>query len=83
MLDATDAQARHAVDGHLAGRDWFALNRFTIADIALGSIVKRCLEFPIERPAYSELERWQAAIDARPAFAVATGAKPSALTSAA
>jgi hypothetical protein len=49
----------------------------------LRSIVKRCLEFPIERPAYSELERWQAAIDARPAFAVATGAKPSALTSAA
>jgi hypothetical protein len=30
-----------------------------IADIALGSIVKRCLEFPTERPTYSELERWQ------------------------
>jgi glutathione S-transferase len=58
-------------------------DRFTIADIALGSIVKRCLEFPIERPAYSELERWQAAIDARPAFAVAIGAKPSVLTPAA
>jgi glutathione S-transferase len=71
------------LDGHLAGRDWFALDRFTIADIALGPIVKRCLEFPIERPAYSELERWQAAIATRPAFAVAIGAKPSALTSAA
>jgi glutathione S-transferase len=71
------------LDGHIAGRDWFALNRFTIADIALGSIVKRCLEFPIVRPAYSELERWQTAIDARPAFAVAIGAKPSVLTSAA
>jgi glutathione S-transferase len=71
------------LDGHIAGRDWFALNRFTIADIALGSIVKRCLEFPIVRPVYSELERWQTAIDARPAFAVATGAKPSVLTSAA
>ena len=71
------------LDCHIAGRDWFALDRFTIADIALGSIVKRCLEFPIERPAYSELERWQSAIDARPAFAVAIGAKPSLLTSAA
>ena len=71
------------LDGHLAGRDWFALDRLTIADIALGSIVKRCLEFPIERPAYAELERWQAAIATRPAFAVAIGAKPSALTSAA
>src|SRR5262249_13961525 len=71
------------LDGHIAGRHWFALDRFTIADIALGSIVKRCLEFPIERPAYSELERWQAAIDARPAFAVAIGAKASVLTPAA
>jgi glutathione S-transferase len=57
------------LDGHIAERDWFALDRFTIADIALGSIVKRCLEFPIERPPYPELTRWQAAIDARPAFA--------------
>jgi glutathione S-transferase len=71
------------LDGRIGGRDWFALNRFTIADIALGPIVKRCLEFPIERPPYSELERWQAAIDARPAFAVAIGSKPSALTPAA
>jgi glutathione S-transferase len=71
------------LDGHLAGRDWFALDRFTIADIALGSIVKRCLEFPIERPPYPELTRWQAAIDVRPAFAVAIGAKPSVLTPAA
>jgi glutathione S-transferase len=71
------------LDDHIAGRDWLALDRFTIADIALGPIVKRCLEFPIERPAYSELARWQAAIDARPAFAVAIGAKPSVLTPAA
>lgn len=68
------------LDAHISGRDWFALDRLTIADIALGSIVKRCLEFPIERPAYGELQRWQAAIDARAAFAVATGAKPSILT---
>jgi glutathione S-transferase len=71
------------LDGHVAGREWFALDRFTIADIALGSIVKRCLEFPIERPPCPELTRWQAAIDARPAFAVAIGAKPSVLTPAA
>jgi glutathione S-transferase len=71
------------LDRHIAGRDWFALDRFTIADIALGPIVKRCLEFPIERPAYPELERWQTAIDARQAFAVAIGSKPSLLTSAA
>jgi glutathione S-transferase len=45
--------------------------------------VKRCLEFAIERPPFAELTRWQAAMDARPAFAVAVGAKPSALTPAA
>ena len=27
------------LDGHIAGRNWFALDRFTIADIALGTIV--------------------------------------------
>src|SRR2546426_10291486 len=53
------------LDGHIGGRDWFALNRFTIADIALGSIVKRCLEVSIVRPAYSGLQRWQAPSDAR------------------
>jgi glutathione S-transferase len=71
------------LDGHIAGKQWFALDRFTIADMALGTIVKRCLEFPIERPPCGELARWQKAIDARPAFAVATGAKPSALSPAA
>src|SRR5262249_35680788 len=71
------------LDGHIAGRNWFALELFPIADIALGSIVKRCLEFPIEPPPYPELTRWQAAIDARPSFAVAVGAKPSVLTPAA
>lgn len=68
------------LDGHITGREWFALDRFTIADMALGTIVKRCLEFPIERPACSELQRWQAAIEARPAFAVAVGTNPRALT---
>jgi glutathione S-transferase len=71
------------LDGHLAGRDWVALDRLTIADMALGTIMKRCLEFPIERPAFAELKRWQAGIEGRPALAVATGAKPSALTPAA
>jgi glutathione S-transferase len=71
------------LDDHIAGKTWFALDRMTIADIALAPVVKRCLEFPIERPAYPEISRWQKAIDVRPAFAVATGAKASAIASAA
>jgi glutathione S-transferase len=70
-------------DGHLAGRQWFALDRLTIADIALAPISKRCLAFPIDKPALENLTRWQAAIEARSAFAVAVGTKPSQLTSAA
>lgn len=71
------------LDGHIAGKEFFALDRLTIADIALASVVKRCLEFPIERPALPEIERWMKAMDARPAFAVATGVKVSTLASAA
>jgi glutathione S-transferase len=71
------------LDGHIAGKTWFALDRLTLADIALAPVVKRCLEFPIERPQLPEIERWMKAIEARAAFAVATGAKPSTLASAA
>ena len=67
------------LDGHLAKREWIALDRLTIADIALSPVIKRCLDFPTGRPALPSLETWQARIDARPAFQVATGAKPSAI----
>jgi glutathione S-transferase len=72
------ATALAIAEGHLAGKDWFALGRPTIADIALGPIFKRCLAFPIDRPNFPNLHRWMAAISARPAFQVATGAKPAA-----
>jgi len=65
---------------HTAAKSWFALDQLTLADIALGPIVARCLDFPIERPPFAELTRWMKAIQLRPAFAAATGAKPSALS---
>lgn len=71
------------LDDHIAGKSWFALDRMTIADIALAPVVKRCLEFPIDRPPFVEISRWQKVIDVRAAFAVATGAKASTLASAA
>ncbi|HUC49852.1 MAG TPA: glutathione S-transferase family protein [Xanthobacteraceae bacterium] len=70
------------LDGFIAGKSWFALDRMTLADISLAPVVARCLGFPIEKPALPELTRWMKAIEARPAFAVATGAKPSALNAA-
>jgi len=62
------------VDGHLVGKDFLALGKFTIADIACAPILKRCIDFKIDRPSMPDLERWVAAVAARPAFKVATGA---------
>jgi glutathione S-transferase len=72
------AAALAIAEGHLNGKDWFALGRMTLADIALAPIFKRCLGFPIERPKFPNLDRWMAAISSRPAFQVATGTKPAA-----
>ena len=71
------------LDAHLAGKNFLALEKLTLAEICLGPIVRRCLDFPIDKPELANLNRWQKAIDARPAFAVATGAKASALAGAA
>jgi glutathione S-transferase len=65
------------VDGHLAGKDFLALGKFTIAEIACAPILKRCIDFKIDRPSLPDLERWSAAIATRPAYKVATGAAPA------
>jgi glutathione S-transferase len=60
------------VDGHLANKEFLALGRLTIADIACVPILKRCIDFKLDRPSMPDLERWVAAIAARPAFKKAT-----------
>jgi glutathione S-transferase len=62
------------LDGYLAGKEFLALGKLTIAEIACVPILKRCIDFKIERPALPDLERWVAAVIARPAFKAATGA---------
>jgi hypothetical protein len=44
------------LDAHLAKREWIALDKLTIADIALSPVIKRCLDFPTGRP---RLPRWR------------------------
>lgn len=61
------------LDSALAGREYLA-ESFSIADIALGPVVARCLDFPVERPDFLNLATWRARISARPAFAKAVGA---------
>ena len=60
------------LDGALAGKAWIAGDDFTIADIALGPIVKRCVAFPIDLPELPALKAWLAKLEARPAFKTAT-----------
>ncbi|MGQ9367994.1 glutathione S-transferase family protein [Azospirillum sp. ST 5-10] len=71
------------LDGQLAGADFVALGRFTLADCALAPVVARCLDFPVERPAFPNVERWRAAMAERPAFQVAVGSRPSTIAQAA
>lgn len=56
------------LDDHLATNDWLGGSTMTMADIAMGPIVNRCLGFPIELPEFSNLRRWHGVISARPAY---------------
>lgn len=72
--DAKELAAQLSIlDGAIAGKAWIAGSQFTIADVALGPIVHRCLDFPIALPALPNLKAWRAKIAERPAFKKATG----------
>jgi glutathione S-transferase len=62
------------LDAHLARQPYLAGKELSIADIALGPIVARCLDFPIDRPDLPNLKAWRERIAARPAFKKATAA---------
>ena len=69
----SELHAQMAVlDRHLDGRAHVALDRLTLADIALAPIMGRCLTFPLDRPEMPGLEAWHAGIATRPAYATAT-----------
>lgn len=56
------------LEGALAAQPWVAGAAMSIADICLGPIVHRCLDFPIELPALPRLSAWRSTVAARPAF---------------
>ena len=73
--DAKELAAQLSIlDGALVGKAWVAGKDFTIADVALGPIMHRCLDFPIALPALSNLKAWREKLRERPAFKKATGA---------
>ena len=63
---ATDALYAQ-LDAHLAGRDFMCGANFGMADIPLGCEAHRWYGLPIERTPRPNVERWFAALRARPA----------------
>ncbi len=61
------------LDSHLNKHNWLAGEEFSLADIALGPIVHRCLGFPVERPQLRALENWHRQLQAMSAFGKAVG----------
>lgn len=55
------------LDAHLASREWIAGDAFTAADVVNGCAAHRWLNLPMPRLPRPNLERWYAALKARPA----------------
>jgi glutathione S-transferase len=73
--DAKELTAQlQLLDAHLARQPYLAGKEISIADIALGPIVARCLDFPIEQPDLPNLTAWRERLAQRPAFKKATAA---------
>jgi glutathione S-transferase len=62
------------LDGQLGARPWIAGEAFSLADIALGPIVRRCVAFPFDKPELPGVAAWLARLAERPAFAAAISA---------
>lgn len=63
------------LEGQLSKHAYVAGAQFSLADIALGPIVKRCIGFPLGLPEFPKTAAWVAMLQARPAFqkAIAAG----------
>jgi len=62
------------LEGQLATSAWVAGAQFSLADVTLGPIVKRCIGFPFGLPALPKTQAWVATLQKRPAFQKATAA---------
>jgi glutathione S-transferase len=62
------------LEKQLAKNPWVAGSDFSLADVALGPIVKRCVAFPFDLPATPHISEWLTKLAGRPAFVAATSA---------
>lgn len=56
------------LDQQLADSEWLAGDRFSLADIAAGTLMYRYYDLDFPRPARPALRRWTDALEARPAY---------------
>lgn len=70
-IKTLDEQLR-ILDGCLPSQGWLVAENMTLAELALGPIVARCLEFPIDLSPLSNVRSWCSRIASRPAFVKAT-----------
>lgn len=56
------------LDDHLANSSWLAGDALSLADVALGPVIRRCIGFDIDRPKFANLDRWHGALEQLPAF---------------
>ena len=60
------------LENALAKSPWVAGAQFSLADVALGPIVKRCIAFPLGLPQMPKTQAWVAELQKRSAFQKAT-----------
>ena len=60
------------LEGALAKTPFVASAQFSLADVALGPIVKRCIGFPLGLPAFPKTQAWLGELQKRPSFQKAT-----------
>ncbi len=61
------------LEAGMGGQPWLAGPAISLADVCLGPIVHRCLDFPVDLPGLVGLRAWRDKVAARPAFKKATG----------
>lgn len=67
--DAADLRAQlEILERGAVLRPWIAGTELSLADISLGPIVHRCLDFPVDLPGLAAVRAWRERFAARPAF---------------
>jgi glutathione S-transferase len=62
------------LDGQLSKTPWIAGDTMSIADIALGPVVRRCVAFPFGLPPTPGIAAWLERLNAKASFRTATAA---------